>query len=887
MFPRPRRLDDFTAEVESHLLLEIDRLQAEGLTADEARAAARRAFGNITASRECFYEAHRWLWWDRLWHDVRYAVRMLRKSPGFTVVAVLTMALGIGATTAIFSVVDATLFHPLPYPQPDQLVSVQDDLPGVGSYDVGLSQPEWLDLERSGIFEHISPVWFDENNLTGSSRPTQVRLSSVAPNYFAVLGVKPQLGRTFPAADRSPSFTQEVVISDGMWKRGFGGGPNILDKSIRLDTDLYHIVGVMPPGFHPPGRTTEERNLDVWAATSFYGAPMFDHPPRSGRNIPGAIARLTGGLTIVAAQSRVDALVATLRAQFPSDYPPQTAWRVRLVPLKETVFGNVRQSLVLLLAAVGLVLLIGCVNVANLLLARASARSRELAVRQALGAGRGRLTRQLLTESVVLSLLGGFAAMGLLLACEGYLLRLVPDGLPRLNEITISWNVLLFALGATAISGAMFGLVPAMQAGRVDVTAALKSDARGSTDSGEHSRTRRLLIVTEFALSLVLMVAAGLLLRSFRDLLNVPLGFNPQRVLTVRTRLPYPNDVSIDKYRTIAQEAPFLRELVRRSQRLPGVEEVALGSSSAIPLDHPQQDANLMPLLIEGRSTDAAQAPLVEGSVVTPEYFHLLGRTLLRGRLLTNFDNESAPGVAVINDAMARTFWPNTNPLGQHVKLSRSATSWTTVVGVVADARTESLKDAGVPEIFASAYQKPAKHLAIFLRGQVDAATISDQVREQVQLVDATLPVSGAHILEETVAASLSERRFSMEMVGLFAVTALLLAGLGIYGVISYIVSERTREIGIRLALGAQPRTIVRMVLGQGMPPILVGAMIGLVCALAVSRSMAGLLYGVRPTDPATFSTVPLVLVAVALFACYIPAARATRIDPMITLRDQ
>jgi predicted permease len=885
MFRRTRKLDDFTAEVESHIHLEIERLQADGLPPDDARAAAHRAFGNITVSRERFYEAHRWLWWDRLWHDVRYGARMLRKAPGFTSIAVLTMALGIGATTAVFSVVDATLFHALPYPHPDQLVSVHDDLPGVGSYDVGLSQPEWLDLERSGIFEHISPAWFDENNLTGSSRPTRVRLSSVAPNYFAVLGVKPELGRAFPPEDRSPSFTQEVVISDGMWKRGFGSDPNILDKSIRLDTDLYHIVGVMPPGFHPPGRTIEERNLDVWAATSFYGAPMSDHPLRNGRNLPGAIARLTPGLTIAAAQSRVDTLVATLRAQYPGDYPPETAWRVRLVPLKETVYGNVRQSLVLLLAAVGLVLLIGCVNVANLLLARASARSRELAVRQALGAGRARLMWQLLTESVLLSLVGGVAALGILFASEGFLVRLVPEGLPRLNDITISWNALLFALAATTLSGAMFGLAPASHAGRVDVTAALKSEARGSTASGQQTRTRRLLVITEFALSLVLMVAAGLLLRSFWDLLNAPLGFDPQRVLTVRTRLPYPNDVSIDKYRTIAQGAPFLRDILRRSHRLPGVEEAALGSSSAVPLDHPHQDANLVPLLIEGRGTDAAQAPLVDGPVVTPEYFHLLGRTLLRGRLFTEFDNETAPGVAVINDAMARTFWPNTNPLGQHVKLSRSATAWTTVVGIVADARTESLKDASVPAIYANAYQKLAKHLAIFLRGQVDVATTPDQVREQVQLVDATLPVFDAQMLEETVAASLAERRFSMEIVGLFAVTALLLAGLGIYGVISYIVSERTREIGIRLALGAERTTILQMVVRQGLELTLAGATVGLVCALIVSHVMAGVLYGVKPTDPVTFVSVPLVLITVALFACYVPAQRAIRIDPMIALK--
>jgi len=384
-------------------------------------------------------------------------------------------------------------------------------------------------------------------------------------------------------------------------------------------------------------------------------------------------------------------------------------------------------------------------------------------------------------------------------------------------------------------------------------------------------------------------VAAGLLLRSFWDLLTARLGFEPQSVMTIRTRLPYPNDVTIDKYRTIEQEAPFLRDIVRRIQRLPGVEEAAIGSSNAIPLDalHSQQDLNVLPLLIEGRGTEPSQAPLVDGSVVTPDYFHLLGMRLLRGRLFTSFDNETAPGVAVINEAMARTFWPGVDPLGQHVKLSRSATSWTAIVGVVANARTESLNDADVPEIYASAFQKTAKHLAIFLRGQLDAAATPDRVREQVQLVDEALPVFGAHMLSDTVADSVAGRRFAMEIVGLFAATALLLAALGIYGVLSYIVGERAREIGIRLALGAERRLILRMVLRQGLELTMAGAAFGLACALVVSHLMAGFLYGVRPTDPATFAGVAALLVAVALFACYIPARRAVRIDPIIALRSE
>jgi putative ABC transport system permease protein len=885
MFHRRRRVEDFAAEIDSHLRLEAARLEADGLSPSDARAAARREFGNVAIARERFYEAGRWLWWDRLVHDVAFSARLLRKSPGFTLVATLTMAVGIGATTAMFSLVDATMLHPLPYPDPERLVSVQDDLPGVGSYDVGLSQPEWRDLERSGIFENVAPAWFDENNLTGAVQPTRVRLTSVSPNYFAMLDVKPQLGRAFPPEDRSPSFTGEVVISDGMWKRGFAADPHVLDRSIRLDTDLYRIVGVMPPAFHPPGRTTDERNVDVWAATSFYGAPMSDNPLRAVRNLPGAIGRLKPGLTVGAAQRAVDGLVAGLRQQYPADYPAQSAWTIRLVPLEDAVFGGVRQPLVLLLAAVGVVLLIACLNIANLLLARASARGRELAIRQALGAGSARLVRQLLTESVLLALLGGAGAIAVLLATKGVLVQLVPDGLPRLGDITINWSVLLFALAATLASGIVFGVVPARHAGRVDVGSALESETRGSAGSAERARARNALVVAEFALSLVLMVASGLLLRSFRDLLDARLGFTPERVLTVRTRLPYPNDVRIDKYATIPQQAAFLREVIRRSRLLPGVDEAAMGSSSAIPLDHAQHDTNIVPMLIEGRGTEATQAPLVNGSAVTPEYFHLLGMALVRGRLFTSFDNETKPAVAIINEAMARTFWPNADPLGQRVKLSRSATAWTTIVGTVADARTETLQDTGVPAIYSSAYQTHAKHLAIFLRGQVDSAAMPDRVRGQVQLVDETLPVYGGRMLQAAVEGSLTARRFSMEVVALFAATALLLAALGIYGVISYLVTERRREIGIRLALGATRRAILEMLLGQAMALTVVGVAVGAVCALAAARVMAGTLYGVRPTDPATFAGVAVVLIIVALLACYIPARRAVGIHPLAALR--
>jgi len=882
---------DLEEEMRLHLELRQEEQLQSGVAADDARAAARRRFGNTTYIKEESHLAWGWEWFENLAQDMRYGARMLRKAPGFSAIAILTMALGIGATTAIFSVVDATLLHPLPYPQPEQLVSVEDDLPGVGAQDVGMSEPEWQDLQRSGIFEYVSPTQFDENNLTGSSQPARVRILIVAPNYFALLGVKPQVGRAFHPEDHSPGLILEVVISDGLWKRMFGGDRNILGRSMRLDTDLYRIVGVMPPGFDAPGRTTEERNIEVWAATSFYGLPMPDHPPRSGRNLPTAVARLKPGLTIAAAQSRLDALVAALQKEFPEDYPKQSAWTVRLLPLKERVVGNVRQSLILLLGAVGLLLLIGCVNVANLMLARASARGREMAVRRALGAARKRLISQLLTESVLLSLLGGIAGLAILFCTKGFLLRLLPGSLPRLNEISINSPVLVFALGASVVTGAIFGLVPALQADRLDLTHMLKQEGRGSSSAGEQARTRRILVVIEFALSLVLMVAAGLLLRSFWDLLNVRLGFNPQNVIAVRTRLPDPNEPKVDLYGTPAKEALFLRELVRRSRTLPGVEEVAVGDTASIPLDASLRDLKLISegqflFTLEG-DIQNDEPPVADRSSVTTEYFHLLGIPLLRGRLFSELDDDQAPQVAVINEAFARTYWPSQNPLGKRFKRNRASAPWITVVGLIANARTESLAQAGVPKIYLDLYQTGGKRLAIFLRGNLDAAAIPGEVRERVQAVDPALPVSGGQTLNDTVSASLAERRFSMEIVALFAMTALLLAGLGIYGVISYLVSERTHEIGIRIALGAKSKSILQMVLRQGLELAIAGTAAGLVCALIVSHLMAGLLYGVRPTDPLTFAGVSLLLIGVALLACYIPARRAIRVDPQVALRHE
>jgi predicted permease len=873
-------------EIEGHLAMQTE----ENLRAEVPPAAAPRQavlkFGAVEAVREHYHAEQGLPFLENLLQDLRFALRMLAKSPGFAAIAILTTALGIGATTAIFSVVDATLLHPLPYPHPEELVRVEDHLQGVGAQSVGMSVPEWRDLAHSGIFQYVALIFSGPANLTGSADPVRLQWESVSPNYLSLLGVKPELGRLFNPDDQTPGFNLEVVITDGLWKREFGGDPHIIGKALRLDNDEYHVVGVMPPGFRDPGRTLDQRNTEIWGA---YGFAM--SPPNRSRLAPfDVVARLKPGLTLTAAQNQLDALVSNLQKQYPGDYPAKSGWAVRLGPLKESLVGNARQSLMILLGAVGLVLLIACVNVANLLLARASARGREIAVRQALGATRKRLVRQLLTESLLLSMIGGAVGLVILFCTKDLLLKIVPESLPRFSDISVNWRVLLFAMGASGAAGAIFGLAPAFQAGRLNLTDTVRQEGRGSRGSAKRTRARRGLVVMEFALSLVLMIVAGLLLRSFWDLLKVQLGFNPEHVMSVQTPLPDPNDPATDIYGTPAQEAPLLRELLRRGSSLPGVNEAALGSSAAIPLNH---DRNLYPLIVEGRDIRFDQPPIVERADVTPGYFHLMEIPLDRGRLFSDTDSETAPQVAVVNEALAKSYWSKENPVGKRFKINqgrgRASTGpgWITVVGIVADARTESLTQKSIPQFYLCAYQTADRDLAIFLRGQLDTGAIPAQVREMVQSINRELPIFEAQTLDDVLSASLSERRFSMQMVASFALTALLLAGLGIYGTISYVVNEQTHDIGVRLALGAERQQIMAMVLRQGLRLALSGAAFGLAGALIASQLMRGLLYGVGPTDPLTFVAVTFVLMAVALAACYIPAMRAMRVEPLVALRHE
>jgi putative ABC transport system permease protein len=892
-FTTGRRADQrLQEEMAEHLALQTEENLRAGMPPAEARRQAALKLGAAQAIREQHHAEQSLPLAENLLLDIRYAFRMLHRSPGFALIVIATMALGVGATSAIYSVIDATLLHPLPYPNPSELVRIEANLPGVGAHDVGISIPELRDLQNSGIFQYVSLSFFGTNNLTGSAQPASIASKSVSPTYFAVLGVDAQLGRTFDPHDTTPGFNNEVVISDGLWKRAFGADPHILGKTLRLDNDPAHVVGVMPASFRDQGQTTEQRGTELWAAGGFADDPA--PPPMRGTRLPfETIARLQPGLSPEAAQGRLDALVASLKKQYPGDYPPQGAWTIHLTPLAETLVGNVRQSLILLFGAVGLVLLISCVNVANLLLARASARGLEMAVRQALGAARTRLIRQLLTESLLLFVLGGITGFAVLFCARKFLLQFVPESLPRLNDISIRWGVLAFAIVVSVAAGTIFGLAPAWLTSRLNLTETLRQEGRGSNGSRRRSRLRHVLVIGELALSLVLMVAAGLLLRSFWDLFKVQLGFNPTRVMAIETSLPNPNDPNTDIYRTATQEAVFLREVLRRNRTIPGVEETAVSDRAAIPFGYGQSDHRAVPLVREGQDLQSSQPPQIDTSIVSPEYFHVLGMTLLRGRLFVDQDVEDTPLVAVINQAAARTYWPGKDgkgedPVGKRVRLlghlGRRPQDWTTVVGVLADARTESLADAGIPQIYLDIYQRPAKFLAFYLRGTVDPATISAQVRAQIQSVDAELPVFRAETLDDVLSSSLSVRRFSMEMVALFAATALLLAGLGIYGTISFLVNEQSREIAIRLALGAQRRDVLKMVLRQGLTLAGAGAGVGLVGALVVSHLMAGLLYGVSPYDLSTFAGVTVVLTAVAIGACYIPALRAMRLDPITTL---
>jgi putative ABC transport system permease protein len=823
-----------------------------------------------------------------LFADLRHAARTAWRDRGFSLVAVLTLALGIGANTALFTIVNAVVLAPLPFRQPDQLVRVTVDFTRQHARDIGISIPELFDLRASGLFDEVAGVWPISANLTETDEPERVETALVDANYFQLLGVGPAVGRVFGPSDAQPGITEVAVISDALWKRRFGGDPNVLGKRIRIDNDLYSIIGVAPASFRHPGRVTET-DIEVWAPAGWLASPFSPQPIRRAYLLQGAIGRLKPGITVAVAQERIDALADGLRRQYATDHPEGAGWALRAIPLHDDLVGDVRGALLTLLAAVGFVLLIACANVANLLLTRSSARQREIAIRRALGAGRARLIRQLLTESVLLSTIGG--VLGLLVAVWGVdaLVQLSPATLPRLHNVSLDRMVFAFTACLSIATGVLFGLMPAIQGSHAELQQVMRDATRSTSASGRVTRMRGALVVGEFALALVLLVGAALLIQSFWRLQHVTLGFNPESVLTARQWLPQPNNPQTGPYFTHDARVAFYRRVLDRISTLPGVQSV--GGISTLPLSGPQ---GRLSFAIEGRSTDIGDAPSTQSALVTPSYFRTLGIELVRGRLFDDHDDTRAPIAAVVSETFARQFFSGDDPIGKRVTPGsrvrpagpqQPAPNAFTIVGIVRDVKTDRLDTRATPMLYRSVLQQSNFNLALVIRANGDPSILTGSIRREVRGVDPNEPVFGVRTMNAVVAAALAQQRFTMLLLALFAATALVLSSIGIYGVMAYFVAQRTHEIGVRMALGAAPGDVLAMVLGQGARLAAAGVAVGLVGAFALTRAIGTLLFDVSPRDPMTYASLSVILTVVALLACYIPARRATRVDPITALR--
>ncbi|MBV8858093.1 MAG: ABC transporter permease [Acidobacteria bacterium] len=796
-----------------------------------------------------------------LLQDLRYATRRLWKSPGFAAVAVGALALGIGANTAIFSVVNSVLLRPLPYPAPEQLVQLWESRPRQNMPRVEIAPHEFLAwADQCQSFQRLAAIDAAEYNLTGRGEPERVTGALVSAAYFPLLGVAPAHGRAFLDEEDRPGANNVVVLGHELWQSRFNSDPSVVGQTVSLDGVACNVVGVLPRGFRLPEGAALARPIAFSA----------EDRAQPGSHFLNVLGRLKEGVSVEQASAEMATVAARVEQSLGGT---NVGHQVVVVPLHEQVVGGARTALLVLLGAVALVLLIACANVANLLLARAAARRREVAVRAALGASRWRIIRQLLAESLLLSGSGG--ALGLLLAVWGVdlLVGLDPEGVQRAGEVTLDWRVLAFTLGLSVLTGLLFGLAPALQASKTDFVESLKEGGR-SGQGLARSRLRSSLVVAEVALTLVLLVGAGLLLKSFSRLLAVDPGLDPHHVITMAVSLPQA------KYGEPQRITAFYEQLLQEAAALPGVQ--AAGVVSVLPLTG-DDTSNFVQ--IEGR------APLPPGQAmragrrnVSADYFRALGIPLKRGRAFTPADTAEAQRVLVINEAMARSFFAGEDPVGKRVRTSDKS-PWAEVVGIVGDVRHQGLDVDTRPEMFFPHLQTPSRQMTLVVRSEGDPVALAGPLRERVRSIDKDQPVGNVKTMEGWLSESVASRRFSAALLGVFAAAAAALAALGLYGVVSYSVAQRTHEIGLRVALGARPRDVLRLVIGQGMTLTLVGTGVGVAVALALTRVMSGLLFGVGATDPAVFVTVPLLLAAVALLACYIPARRATKVDPMVALR--
>ena len=809
-----------------------------------------------------------------LWRDLRYGARMLLKKPGFTLIAVITLALGIGANTAIFSVVNAVLLRALPYAEPERLVALWESNTERPMSRNSISYPNFFDWRaQSQSFEWMASYYTIPLDLTGIATPVNLRGATVSPDLFATLGVKPLMGRWFVAEEEKPGI-RAAIISHSLWQRQFGGDPNIVGRPLTLGGRPYNVVGVMPTGFQFP---IEASPVEVWVTSSVDGEKTDPKEPSQyenrGSQFLVAIGRLKPGVTIEQAQAEMNVIAGKLEKQYP-DFNTRSG--VRLIPYHNDLVYDYSEALWLILGAVACVLLIACANVANLLLARATARYKEIAVRAALGASRRRVIRQLLTECLLLSLVGGL--LGLLLAWWGTeaLVKLIPEDMPRLAEINIDRWVFGFTLLISVVTGVVFGLAPALQASKIELTEAMKEGSRGG--GGGRGRLRSALVVAEIAIALVVLIGAGLLLQTFRRLQQLDLGFKTGNALTASVILPF------TRYPKHEQITAFYQALLERVKALPGVE--AVSAIAPLPLSG---DMFRISFEVEGRNIPKGELPSSHFRSISLDYFSVMKIPLLAGRAFTERDNASAPGVVIVNETFANRHFPNENPIGKHIKPGVSVEGepvWREIVGVVKDVKhRQSLRRDYEPEYYVPHAQIPFNGMSLIMRTTNDARSLARSIQQEVQALDRDVPVYRIKTLDQYLGVAVAQPKFNALLLSLFAGLALLLTAIGLYGVVAYAVVQRAQEIGIRIALGAQTGDVLKMVLSQGLKLTTLGLAIGLAAAYALTRYMQSLLFGVKATDPSTFAAIALLLIAVALVACWVPARRATKVDPMVALR--
>ena len=805
-------------------------------------------------------------------HELRYDIRSLLKHPGFTLIAVITLALGIGANTAVFSVVNAVLLRPLPYNDPARLVTIWEQSPQRDMYEMPVSLANLRDWQaQNSTFEQIAAYTFAELNLTGAGEPAGLLTVRTSANLFSLVGGETIVGRSFLPDEDQQGANRVVVLSHALWRSRFGGDPQLVGRAVTLNNQSHTVVGVMRPGFQFPVGFGYMGQLLNDPVDLYVPIAASDNQLRRGNFSFFAIGRLKPGVSIEQARADMTAIESRLEQQYPNT---NTGIGVSLVPTYEQTVKEIKPALLVLLGAVCFLLLIACANIANLMLARTASREKEIAIRSALGASRLRVLRLLLGESLLLSLAGG--VLGLLLAVWGThaLIALAPENIPRLNEVGIDLFVFAFTLVVALITGIIFGLIPAIQSAKPDLNEALKEGTRGTSTGVAGKRTRNILVTVEVALSLVLLIGAGLMVKSFIRLQEVNLGFNPDNLLTAGVSL------SKARYTEGRQQAAFYQNAIQRLKSLPGVQDVA--TTTALPLTLSVSGSDF---LIDGQpDPPEGQEMIINTSSVSPDYFRTLGIPMLKGREFSDRDNSDAPMAAVVNDELARVYFSNQDPIGKRISFDERQT-WISIVGVAGDVKRLGGDSTAKPEVYLSYLQAPATSMSFVVRSSTDPSSLTNAMKTEIQSIDKDLPIDDARTMPQLLAEINSGRRFNMLLLGIFAGVALLLAIVGIYGVMSYTVAQRTHEIGIRVAIGAQKSDVFRMVIGHGMMLALAGIAVGLVAAYGVTRLMTTMLFGVEATDPVTFAGIAVLLAVVAFFACYIPGRRAAKVDPLVALR--